>query len=143
MSAGVFVKGRYGGPFLSPTPEIYMKRVRMLVDKTVDGLQYRANQVVDFPNDVAAALTDGDIKEADASQGAVDYCMKELKAEPIVHADAASRAAATAVNTAQNAVDSAQASFDAETDAGRRASLGKMLKTAKDALAAAQAAAKK
>lgn len=58
-------------------------KVRMLVDQPVDGITYKANQVVDFPAGVAKGLKAQGV--ADDTAEAVAYCVKELGAEVVVH----------------------------------------------------------
>lgn len=61
------------------------KTVRILVDTPVEGIQYRANQLVAFPAEQAAALKESGF--ADDSKAAVDYCKSE-GVEVIDHAPA-------------------------------------------------------
>ena len=51
------------------------KTVRILVDTPVEGIQYRANQLVAFPAEQAAALKESGF--ADDSKAAVEYCKSE------------------------------------------------------------------
>lgn len=113
-----------------------MKRVRMLFDHEVDGLRYRCDQVVDFPNDVARELVN--VGAADASKEAVAFATKESGGKVLVHETEASRAAQAAVAAALAARDAAAAALEAEKDAARRATLGEALEAAEAALAAAQ-----
>lgn len=124
-----------------------MKRVRMLADMQVDGLQYKTNQIVDFPDAIAKTLTasnpeQGLTPQADASAAGIEYCARDLKAEPIVHEEAAERSAKAAFVSLQAELDAANGAVDAETDAGRRAELKKVAKAAAQALADAKAKAK-
>jgi hypothetical protein len=114
-----------------------MKTVRMLVDHEVDGLKYKVNQVVSFPDGTAKVLVNGGV--ADASKEAVDYCKSELKAEPIVHVDAAERAAKAEVISIEAQLKALEAEYNAETDAGKRAAIGKRGEALNEQLAAAKA----
>jgi len=60
-----------------------MKRVAMLVDHQVDGIQYHSVDVVDFPDGTAKVLIEHGI--ADDSKGAVAHRTDVLKVKPIVH----------------------------------------------------------
>jgi hypothetical protein len=124
-----------------------MKRLRMLADQAVDGLNYKANQVVDLPDRLAAELLRSDPEagrtpSADADPASIAYCLNSLKAEPITHEDAAARAASEDVVKCQAVLDDANAAIEAETDAGRRSELKKTAKTAADALREVKAKAK-
>lgn len=58
-------------------------KVRVLSDISIDGVEYKPNQVVDLPTAVAKQqVATGNV---DASPEAVDYCIAELKAEVIIH----------------------------------------------------------
>jgi ABC-type nitrate/sulfonate/bicarbonate transport system substrate-binding protein len=58
-------------------------KVRILAALQLDGVSYQPNQVVDMPPAAAKAFTaDGQV---DANKDAVNYCIKELGAEVIVH----------------------------------------------------------
>jgi hypothetical protein len=116
-----------------------MKRVRILVDRTVEGLQYKANQVVDFPESIAKQLIE--TGEVDDSKGAVKYCMEQLGAEPIVHEEAAERAATAQFADLETALKDANAAVKREKDAGKRAELQKVAKAAAAALKDAKAKA--
>lgn len=116
-----------------------MKRVRMLVDSEVEGLKYKCSQVVDFPDAIAKDLINNG--EADGAKGAVDYCVNELKLEPLVHEAVAERAVKSTVKSAKKALEKANAAFEAETDAGKRAALGKQVEAAEAALTEAKAKA--
>jgi len=116
-----------------------MKRVRILVDRTVDELRYRVNQVVDFPDAIGKQLTA--TGEVDDSKGGIDYCIKELGAEPIVHEEAAERAATAQFADLEAALKAANAAVKGEKDAGKRAELQKVAKAAAAALKDAKAKA--
>jgi hypothetical protein len=108
----------------------------MLVDKQVEGLSYKANQVVDYPDALAKKLIDG--LEADASKAGVDYCIDELGAKPIKHEDAAEELAKVELKAAKENLDRLNAQVKAETDAGRRANLQVTAKEAAELYKAAQ-----
>ena len=57
--------------------------VRILADVKVQNVDYKPNQVVDFPAALAKQLTTSG--NADAAPEAVAYCTDELKAEVIAH----------------------------------------------------------
>jgi len=75
----------------------------MLVDKPVEGLNYKANQVVDFPDALAKKLMEG--LEADDSKAGVSYCMDELGAKPIKHEDASEELAKAGLKAAKENLD--------------------------------------
>lgn len=58
-------------------------KVRILADTQVQGVDYKPNQVVDLPDDIAKSL----VKEgvADSNKAAIAYCTTELKAEVVTH----------------------------------------------------------
>ncbi len=57
--------------------------VRVLADLLVDGKSYAANDVVEFPAELAESrVKAGQVDDAEA---AVDYCVKELGKKPITH----------------------------------------------------------
>ena len=58
-------------------------KVRILADVNVQGVDYKPNQVVDFPAGIAKQLAAAG--NADASAEAVAYCTDELKSEVVVH----------------------------------------------------------
>jgi hypothetical protein len=108
----------------------------MLVDQRVDGLDYKGNQVVDFPNELADKLVAGGA--ADNNKNAVQYCIDELGAKPIVHEDLAEQAAKAEVKAAKETLDRLNAQVKGETDAGRRANLQVAAKEAAEIYKAAQ-----
>lgn len=116
-----------------------MKRVRILVDRTVEGLQYKTNQVVDFPDAVGKQLIESG--EVDDSKGAVKYCMEELGAEPIVHEEAAERAATAQFADLEAALKEANTAVRTEKDAKKKADLKKKAAEIADALKKAKAEA--
>lgn len=61
--------------------------VRTLLDILIEGVSYRANQLVAFPVALAASLKASG--QADDAKAAVEYCRSEGQ-EPITHAAAAS-----------------------------------------------------
>ena len=100
-----------------------MTRVRMLVDHKVEGLNYKCNQVVDFPASLAAELVGGNF--VDASPGAVEYGLAELGQEPLVHVSAALAAASQELAALHEVHETLQAAYQKEDDAARRAEIGK------------------
>jgi hypothetical protein len=108
----------------------------MLVDKTVEGLNYKANQVVDFPDALGKKLIEG--LETDASKAGVDYCIDELGAKLIKHEDAADQLLEAQLKAAKENLDRLNAQVKAETDAGRRANLQVAAKEAAEIYKAAQ-----
>lgn len=85
-------------------------KVRVLCTIRVDGVEYHPNQVVDLPPAVAKSFAaEGQV---DPHKDAIAYCVRELGAEVIVHADpaaveAAAAAKATAIAELQARIDAA------------------------------------
>lgn len=59
------------------------KTVRVLVDVKIDGIQYRANQVVDMDADLAKPLIDGN--QADPTPAAIKWALGEGGAKLVKH----------------------------------------------------------
>lgn len=73
-------------------------KVRVLCQITVAGVGYKPDQVVDLPSAVAKSLAaEGQV---DPHKEAVAYCIRDLGAEVIVHADPAEVVAASATKAA-------------------------------------------
>lgn len=60
------------------------KKVRVLVDTRIEGIDYKINQVVELPDDVAKAYADAGV--VDPAKAAVAYAVGE-GAEVVVHAE--------------------------------------------------------
>lgn len=92
-------------------------KVRVLCAIRVDGVQYQPNQVVDLPPAVAKSFAaEGQV---DPHKDAIAYCVRNLGAEVIVHADPAADAAA-AVDKA-TAIADLQAKIAAAAEADKPA----------------------
>lgn len=63
--------------------KIEAKLVRVLSALPIDGKEYAANDVVEFPPEVVEARVKSG--EVDESEAAVDYCLQELGKKPIKH----------------------------------------------------------
>lgn len=74
-------------------------KVRILSDIKVQGVDYKPNQVVDLPADIAKQLAASG--SADASKEAVAYCVDDLKSEVVVHQKPAEADAAQPAETQQ------------------------------------------
>ncbi len=74
-------------------------KVRILSDVKVQGVDYKPNQVVDLPANIAKQLAASG--SADASNEAVAYCVDELKSEVVVHQKPAEADAAQPAETQQ------------------------------------------
>ena len=76
-------------------------KVRILADVQVEGTDYKPNQVVDLPTDVAKQLAKAG--QVDPNPDAVTYCIEKEGAEVIVHGapKAAADAQSDANKTAQ------------------------------------------
>jgi len=61
------------------------KQVRILADTTVDGIGYKANQVIEVDEKIVKNLEGAGA--ADSNKEAVAYCTTELGAKVIKHAD--------------------------------------------------------
>lgn len=113
------------------------KKARILVDKNIDGVHYKCNQVIDADSALIKEL----VKEgaADDHPDAVKHCIDNEGAEPILHAalpgtkKEAKRAAAHAALTAELA--QLEADYEAAADADKPA-----IKTAGEAKQAELAA---
>jgi hypothetical protein len=73
-----------------------MANVRILADTSLDGIEYKPNQVVDIPGALVKSLKQSGV--ADDAREAVAYCTSELGVKVIKHgaepdADAAQAAA--------------------------------------------------
>lgn len=91
-------------------------KVRVLCTIRVDGVEYRPNQVVDLPPAVAKSFAaEGQV---DPHKDAIAYCVRELGAEVIVHADPAVVEAAAAKAAA---IAELQAKIDAAAPADKPA----------------------
>lgn len=102
-----------------------MKRIiaRVLVDLVIQGLAYKVDQVVDLPENLAKPhVADGSI---DASPDAVDYCRKELKSPELVHEDQAVKLKQAELDAVVKQLEELRPQFEAETDAAKKAELGK------------------
>jgi hypothetical protein len=115
-----------------------MKRVLLLTDWKVDGLDYRCGQVAEFPAAVAKDLVN--LGVADGAPEAVDFALTENRGEVLVHENEAVRAAELVVAQAEADFAAAKAAVEAETDAARRAALVEALEAAKKNLTEANAA---
>ena len=60
-----------------------MKRGRMLADHQVDGVNYKVDQVVDFPDAAADGLAA--LGVFDGHPDAVAHCVEGLKVKPLAH----------------------------------------------------------
>lgn len=58
-------------------------KARVLVDTQVQGVDYKPNQLVELPDDIAKSLAKEGI--VDTNKAAIAYCVDELKVEVIVH----------------------------------------------------------
>ena len=58
-------------------------KVRILTDVNIDGVSYKANQVVDLP--AATAKAQQESGAVDAHKEAVSYCVNELGAQVVIH----------------------------------------------------------
>jgi hypothetical protein len=102
-----------------------MKRliVRVLVDLMVEGLSYKTNQVVDFPEKVIRDhVQHGSV---DASPEAVDYCKSELKATVLVHEARAVAEKRLELEELRKQDAELAAQFQAEKDAEKRDAIAK------------------
>lgn len=74
-------------------------KARVLVDTKVQGVDYKPNQLVEFPDDVAKSLAKEGI--VDTNKAAIAYCVDELKSEVVVHQKPESAAAEQTAETQQ------------------------------------------
>jgi vacuolar-type H+-ATPase subunit I/STV1 len=114
------------------------KKIRMLVDREIDGVKYKPNQVVIFPEALEKALVNGG--EADASKAAVAYCEEELGAKAITHEAAADQAADQAADKLEAELADLRKQHRREKDAEKKAELGKRIAELKAQLEGGQAA---
>lgn len=138
--AGLFSVGAIAMPspadlaVLSAIGATKLVGARVLVDFQLEGLQYKCDQVVKLPDDVAKALQANGI--IDTHKDAVAYATAENEGRVLVHETEAERAAAAARVEAKVLVDDLAAKVAGETDAAALDALKKSLAEAEAALAA-------
>lgn len=66
------------------------KQLRILADTVVDGVTYKPNQVVELDDKVAKSIEASGA--ADSNKDAVAYCINDLGAQVINHAEAIAKA---------------------------------------------------
>jgi hypothetical protein len=114
-----------------------VRKVRMLVDVELDGVKYKPNHVVAFPEALGKTLIDSG--QADGSRESVAYCEKELGAKLITHETAATAAARAEVDSLEAELAQLKREKRAESDAGKKAKFDARIEDVKAALAAAEA----
>ncbi len=112
------------------------KKVRMLVDLEVDGVKYRPNNVVVFPDALGKHILDAG--QADDSKAAVAYAESQ-GAKPITHESAAAAQARAAVEKLEAELAEARKQRKAESDAEKRAAVDRRIAELKKAIEAAEA----
>lgn len=138
--AGLFSTGAIAAPspadlaILGAIGATKLVQARVLVDFPLEGLQYKCDQVVKLPDDVAKALQANGI--IDTHKDAVAYALSENGNKVLVHETEADRAAAAARAAQQAIVDELADRIATETDAAKLADLKTQIDAATQALAA-------
>lgn len=138
--AGLFSTGAIAMPspadlaMLGAIGATKLVHARVLVDFPLEGLQYKCDQVVKLPYDVAKALQANGI--VDTHKDAVAYALSENGNKVLTHETEAERVAAAARAEAQSAVDELADRVATETDAAKKAELQTQLDEANKALVA-------
>lgn len=135
--AGALLSLLFGGGGVSLAMAAAVRKVRVLVDVELDGVKYKPNHLVSFPEALAKVLIDQG--QADASKGAVAYCEGELGLKAIPHEGAAEAAVRAELDKLEGELAQLKKDKRSESDATKKAAIDKRIAEVREAIAAGEA----